>query len=46
MDLDTARKLVRNRRSREAIRQQFPGIRAAGDESPGLHVLGRVSVMA
>ena len=46
MDQDTAWKLVTKRRSREAIRQQFTGIRITGDETLGLHVLGMVSVMA
>jgi hypothetical protein len=46
MDQDTAWKVVTKRRSRESIRQQFPGIRITGDESLGLHALGMVSVMA
>jgi hypothetical protein len=46
MDQDTAWKLVTKRRSREAIRQQFPDIRITGDQSLGLHALGMVSVMA
>jgi hypothetical protein len=46
VDQDTAWKVVMKRRSREAIRQQFPGIRITGDESLGLHALGMVSVMA
>ena len=46
MDQDTAWKLVTKRRSREAIRQQFPGIQITGDEALGLHVLDMVSVMA
>jgi hypothetical protein len=46
MDQDTAWKVVTKRRSREAIRQQFPGIRITGDQSLGLHALGMVSVMA
>jgi hypothetical protein len=46
MDQDTAWKLVTKRRNRESIRQQFPGIRIAGDETLGLHVLDTVSVMA
>jgi hypothetical protein len=46
MDQDTAWKLVTKRRSMDAIRQQFPGIRITGVESLGLHALGMVSVMA
>jgi hypothetical protein len=46
MDQDTAWKLVTKRRSREASRRQFPGIRITGDEALGLHVLDMVSVMA
>jgi hypothetical protein len=46
MDHDTAWKLVTKRRSREAIRQQFPNIRIEGDASLGQHVLDMVSVMA
>jgi hypothetical protein len=46
MDQDTAWKLLTKRRSREAIRQQRPGIRITGDQSLGLHALGMVSVMA
>ncbi len=46
MDQDTAWRLVTKRRSREATRQQFPGIRITGDEALGLHVLDMVSVMA
>lgn len=46
MDQDTAWKLVTKRRSREAIRQQFPDIRITGDEALGSHVLDTVSVMA
>jgi len=46
MDQDTAWKLVTKRRSREAIRHQFPGIQITGDEALGLHVLDMVSVMA
>jgi hypothetical protein len=46
MDEHTAWKVVTKRRSREAVRQQFPGIRVAGDERLGLHVLDMVSVMA
>jgi hypothetical protein len=46
MDEQTAWKVVTKRRSREAVRQQFPGIRIAGDEPLGLHVLDMVSVMA
>jgi hypothetical protein len=43
MDQDTAWKLVTKRRSREAIRRQFPRIRVEGDEALGLHVLDMVS---
>jgi hypothetical protein len=46
MDQDTAWKLATKRRSREASRQLFPGIRISGDEPLGLHVLDMVSVMA
>jgi hypothetical protein len=46
MDHDTAWKLVTKRRSREAIRQQFPNILIEGDVSLGQHVLDMVSVMA
>lgn len=46
MDQDTAWKLVTKRRSREAIRRQFPDIGITGDESLGSHVLDIVSVMA
>ena len=46
MDHDTAWKLVTKRRSRDAIRQQFPNIRIDGEESLGQHVLDMVSVMA
>jgi len=46
MDHDTAWKLVTKRRSREAIRQQFPNIRIDGDVPIGQHVLDMVSVMA
>lgn len=46
MDQDTAWKLVTKRRSREAIRQQFPGIEFTGDKVIGLRVLDMVSVMA
>jgi uncharacterized protein (TIGR03083 family) len=46
MDQDTAWRLVTKRRSRDEIRQQFPGIRITGDEGLGLHVLDMVSVMA
>ena len=46
MDKDTAWKLVTKRRSREAIRRQFPDISITGDERLGLHVLDMVSVMA
>jgi len=46
MDQDTAWKLLTKRRSRAAIREQFPGIEITGDETLGLHVLDMVSVMA
>lgn len=46
MDQDSAWRLVTMRRDRDAIRQQFPGIRITGDESPGQWVLDMVSVMA
>lgn len=46
MDQDTAWKIVTKRRSREAIRRQFPDIRITGNEALGLHVLDMVSVMA
>lgn len=46
MDQDTAWRLVTKRRSRDEIRQQFPGIRITGDEALGLPVLDMVSVMA
>jgi hypothetical protein len=46
LDQETAWKLVTKRRSREASRRQFPGIRITGDEALGLHVLDMVSVMA
>jgi uncharacterized protein (TIGR03083 family) len=46
MDEQTAWRVVTKRRSREAVRQQFPGIRIAGDEPLGLHALDMVSVMA
>lgn len=46
MDQDTAWRLVSKRRSREANRQQFPGIQITGNEALGLHVLDMVSVMA
>ena len=46
VDQDLAWKLVTKRRSREAIRQQLPGIQITGDERLGLHVLDMVSVMA
>jgi hypothetical protein len=46
MDQDTAWKLVRKRRSREATRRQFAEIRITGDEALGLHALDMVSVMA
>lgn len=46
MDQDTTWKLVTKRRSREAVRQQFPGIQIQGDVALGCHVLDMVSVMA
>jgi uncharacterized protein (TIGR03083 family) len=46
MDQDTAWRLVTKRRSRDAARQMFPGIRITGDEILGLPVLDMVSVMA
>jgi uncharacterized protein (TIGR03083 family) len=46
MDHDTAWRLVTKRRSREAARRQFPGIRITGDEALGLPVLDMVAVMA
>lgn len=46
MDPDTAWKVVTKRRSQEAIRQQFPGVRITGDVALGQHVLDMVSVMA
>lgn len=46
MDQDTAWKLVTKRRSREAVRQQFPGIEIKGEEAVGRYVLDMVSVMA
>jgi len=46
IDQETAWRLVTKRRSREASRRQFPGIRITGDETLGLHVLDMVSVMA
>jgi hypothetical protein len=46
MDQDTAWRLVTKRRSRDAVRRRFPGIRISGDEALGLHVLDIVSVMA
>ena len=46
MDQDTAWKLVTKRRSRDVIRQRFPGIRITGNVELGLHVLDMVSVMA
>lgn len=46
MGQDTAWKVFTKRRSREAIRQQFPGICVTGDETLGSHVLDMVSVMA
>jgi hypothetical protein len=46
MDQDSAWRLVTKRRSRDAARQQFPGIRITGEEVLGLPVLDMVSVMA
>lgn len=46
MNQDTAWKLVTKRRSREAVRRQFPDIQIRGDEHVGLSVLDMVSVMA
>src|SRR5262245_14056373 len=46
MDEQTAWKVVTKRRSREEVGQQVPGIRIAGDEPLGHHVLDMVSVMA
>ncbi len=46
MDQDTTWRLVTKRRSREAVRQQFPDIQIQGDVALGCHVLDLVSVMA
>jgi len=46
MDQETAWKLVTKRRTRDVVRQEFPGIGITGDEWLGIHVLDLVSVMA
>jgi uncharacterized protein (TIGR03083 family) len=46
LDQDTAWRMVTKRRSREAIRREFPDIEITGNENLGLPVLETVSVMA